>query len=232
MPIWADTGFEGLVSQYKMPVFGQPPSSSQPGYYVWDTTVPLRGSEGPKSTKGDSREPCADTRTLVSIFPGANVHPSSQYSRTQGAPRPVDTHSGIWASKSPHVASMGVCVRGQAAQTASSPLARQVKTKDESRSVGRISKQWGGLLREALTDEDDFGLQFPLDLDVKVKAVLLGATFLIVSWLSLPLRCPWKLFVLAGVLQGAVRVGGHVGGSGGSRSGLWWLSQAAGPISC
>lgn len=58
----------------------------------------------------------------------------------------------------------------------------QVKTKDESRSVGRISKQWGGLLREALTDADDFGLQFPVDLDVRVKAVLLGATFLIVSW--------------------------------------------------
>ncbi|XP_046317980.1 phospholipid scramblase 3 isoform X2 [Marmota monax] len=55
----------------------------------------------------------------------------------------------------------------------------EVKTRDESRSVGRISKQWGGLLREALTDADDFGLQFPLDLDVKVKAVLLGATFLI-----------------------------------------------------
>ncbi|XP_008854048.1 phospholipid scramblase 3 isoform X2 [Nannospalax galili] len=55
----------------------------------------------------------------------------------------------------------------------------EVKTKDESRSVGRISKQWGGLLREALTDADDFGLQFPMDLDVRAKAVLLGATFLI-----------------------------------------------------
>ncbi|XP_078229032.1 phospholipid scramblase 3 isoform X4 [Callithrix jacchus] len=55
----------------------------------------------------------------------------------------------------------------------------EVKTRDESRSVGRISKQWGGLVREALTDADDFGLQFPLDLDVRVKAVLLGATFLI-----------------------------------------------------
>lgn len=58
-----------------------------------------------------------------------------------------------------------------------------MKTPDESRSVGRISKQWGGLLREALTDSDDFGLQFPMDLDMRMKAVLLGATFLIVSWL-------------------------------------------------
>uniref|UniRef100_A0A5F8HCG5 Phospholipid scramblase n=1 Tax=Monodelphis domestica TaxID=13616 RepID=A0A5F8HCG5_MONDO len=57
----------------------------------------------------------------------------------------------------------------------------EVKTKDESRSVGRISKQWGGIVPEALTDADQFGLQFPLDLDVRLKAVLLGAAFLIVS---------------------------------------------------
>uniref|UniRef100_G3VTV2 Phospholipid scramblase n=1 Tax=Sarcophilus harrisii TaxID=9305 RepID=G3VTV2_SARHA len=55
----------------------------------------------------------------------------------------------------------------------------EVKTKDESRSVGRISKQWGGIVPEALTDADQFGLQFPLDLDVRLKAVLLGAAFLI-----------------------------------------------------
>lgn len=78
-----------------------------------------------------------------------------------------------------------------------------MKTLDESRSVGRISKQWGGLLQEALTDADDFGLQFPLDLDVRVKAVLLGATFLIVSWL--PLLCShWRLCVLPGLLLGKV----------------------------
>ncbi|XP_074838986.1 phospholipid scramblase 3 isoform X3 [Carettochelys insculpta] len=55
----------------------------------------------------------------------------------------------------------------------------EVKTSDESRSVGRISKQWGGLLKEVFTDADAFGIQFPLDLDVKMKAVLLGACFLI-----------------------------------------------------
>lgn len=57
----------------------------------------------------------------------------------------------------------------------------QVKTRDESRGVGRISKQWSGLLKEVFTDTDNFGIQFPMDLDVKVKAVLLGACFLIVS---------------------------------------------------
>lgn len=62
--------------------------------------------------------------------------------------------------------------------------------------MGRISKEWGGLLREALTDADDFGLQFPIDLDVRVKAVLLGATFLIVSRLPQP-PLPASPFVLS-----------------------------------
>lgn len=47
--------------------------------------------------------------------------------------------------------------------------------------VGKISKQWMGFVREAFTDADNFGIQFPLDLDVKMKAVMLGACFLIVS---------------------------------------------------
>ncbi|XP_077204866.1 phospholipid scramblase 1-like isoform X2 [Paroedura picta] len=55
----------------------------------------------------------------------------------------------------------------------------EVKTTDEQYSVGRISKQWTGLVRELFTDTDNFGVQFPLDLDVKMKAVLLGACFLI-----------------------------------------------------
>lgn len=45
--------------------------------------------------------------------------------------------------------------------------------------IGRISKQWSGLLQEGYTDADNFGVQFPMDLDVKMKAVLMGACFLI-----------------------------------------------------
>lgn len=56
----------------------------------------------------------------------------------------------------------------------------QLKGKDGGEPIGRISKQWTGLVKEALTDTDNFGIQFPLDLDVKMKAVLLGACFLIV----------------------------------------------------
>jgi len=50
---------------------------------------------------------------------------------------------------------------------------------DGSNQVGRISKQWSGLVREAFTDADTFGITFPMDLDVKVKATMLGACFLI-----------------------------------------------------
>lgn len=51
--------------------------------------------------------------------------------------------------------------------------------------IGRISKQWSGLVHEAFTDKDNFGIQFPLNLDVKMKAVLLGACFLIVRHVAL-----------------------------------------------
>lgn len=52
---------------------------------------------------------------------------------------------------------------------------------DEVSKIGKISKQWAGLLREAFTDSDNFGINFPMDLDVKMKAVMIGACFLIVS---------------------------------------------------
>lgn len=48
-------------------------------------------------------------------------------------------------------------------------------------NVGKISKQWSGLGREMFTDADHFGINFPMDLDVKLKAVMLGACMLIVS---------------------------------------------------
>jgi len=54
----------------------------------------------------------------------------------------------------------------------------KVETPDGN-EVGMISKQWSGLGREAFTDADNFGVSFPQDLDVKAKAVLLGAVFLI-----------------------------------------------------
>uniref|UniRef100_A0A673VQN3 Phospholipid scramblase n=1 Tax=Suricata suricatta TaxID=37032 RepID=A0A673VQN3_SURSU len=55
----------------------------------------------------------------------------------------------------------------------------EIKSLEEEMIVGKISKQWTGFVREAFTDADNFGIQFPLDLDVKMKAVMLGACFLI-----------------------------------------------------
>ncbi|CAB1353102.1 unnamed protein product [Coregonus sp. 'balchen'] len=55
----------------------------------------------------------------------------------------------------------------------------EVMGKDHDQPIGRISKQWSGLIKEAFTDTDNFGIQFPMDLDVKMKAVLMGACILI-----------------------------------------------------
>lgn len=57
-----------------------------------------------------------------------------------------------------------------------------VTSKDGAQKVGKITKQWSGLVREAFTDADNFGISFPMDLDVNIKAVMLGACFLIVSF--------------------------------------------------
>jgi len=55
----------------------------------------------------------------------------------------------------------------------------KVKSVQTGAEVGMITKQWSGFAKEAFTDADNFGISFPLDLDVKVKATLLGALFLI-----------------------------------------------------
>ena len=54
-----------------------------------------------------------------------------------------------------------------------------VLSADGGEKVGKITKQWTGLALEAFTDADNFGISFPMDLDVKIKATLLGAVFLI-----------------------------------------------------
>ena len=66
--------------------------------------------------------------------------------------------------------------------------------------MGKISKQWSGLLREAFTDADYFGITFPMDLDVKMKAVMIGACFLIVSTVA-QLQIHMLCFVIVSTLQ-------------------------------
>ena len=45
--------------------------------------------------------------------------------------------------------------------------------------IGKITKKWSGLLKEAFTKADNFGVTFPAELDVNRKSLLLGAVFLI-----------------------------------------------------
>ncbi len=44
---------------------------------------------------------------------------------------------------------------------------------------GKITKKWSGLLKEGFTDADNFGVMFPAEWNVKLKALFLGAVFLI-----------------------------------------------------
>ncbi|KAI6649711.1 Phospholipid scramblase 2-like [Oopsacas minuta] len=46
-------------------------------------------------------------------------------------------------------------------------------------NVGNVTKQFSGLAKELFTTADNFGITFPMDLDVRMKAVVLGACFLI-----------------------------------------------------
>ncbi|KAK7047721.1 Phospholipid scramblase 3, partial [Halocaridina rubra] len=57
----------------------------------------------------------------------------------------------------------------------------EVLSQDGAVKVGTITKQWRGFCAEAFTDTDNFGITFPLDMEVKSKALLIGAMFLIVS---------------------------------------------------
>ncbi|MBN2211004.1 MAG: hypothetical protein JW709_06370 [Sedimentisphaerales bacterium] len=46
-------------------------------------------------------------------------------------------------------------------------------------AYGKITKKWSGLLKEAFTDADNFGVTYPAEWDIQTKAVFLGAVFLI-----------------------------------------------------
>nr|CAH8853118.1 unnamed protein product [Trichobilharzia regenti] len=45
--------------------------------------------------------------------------------------------------------------------------------------IGKITKKWTNVLQELFTDADNFGVTFPMDLEVRMKAVVLAAVFLI-----------------------------------------------------
>ena len=45
--------------------------------------------------------------------------------------------------------------------------------------IAQIRKEFAGVMQEMATDADTFGVEFPLNLDARMKAVLIGAVFLI-----------------------------------------------------
>lgn len=49
----------------------------------------------------------------------------------------------------------------------------------EEQEVGRISKKWGGMLKEMFTDADVFGMEVDDNVPNELRAILLVATFLI-----------------------------------------------------
>ncbi|CAD7673565.1 unnamed protein product [Nyctereutes procyonoides] len=57
----------------------------------------------------------------------------------------------------------------------------EVKTINEKLTIGKISKYWSGFVNDVFTNADNFGIHVPADLDVTVKAAMIGACFLFVS---------------------------------------------------
>uniref|UniRef100_A0A8D0DWS4 Phospholipid scramblase n=1 Tax=Salvator merianae TaxID=96440 RepID=A0A8D0DWS4_SALMN len=55
----------------------------------------------------------------------------------------------------------------------------EVKTLDGKSTIGSVSRQWTGFAREAATDASNFNIRLPVDLDIKVKAMVMGASFLL-----------------------------------------------------
>ena len=45
--------------------------------------------------------------------------------------------------------------------------------------IGKIAKKWSGTIKEIMTDADNFAVKFPVELEVKTKAMLFATTFLI-----------------------------------------------------
>lgn len=50
----------------------------------------------------------------------------------------------------------------------------------EGNVLGEIRKKWAGFKKEFFTQADNFGITFPIDLDVKLKALLVAACILLV----------------------------------------------------
>ncbi|XP_048397608.1 phospholipid scramblase 1-like [Stegostoma tigrinum] len=59
------------------------------------------------------------------------------------------------------------------------PIKFKIQGFDASKTIGKITKNWSGIFTEAFTDIDNFEIDFPMVLDVRIKTALLGLCFLI-----------------------------------------------------
>jgi len=50
---------------------------------------------------------------------------------------------------------------------------------EEEAEIGKVTKKWAGFAAEIITDAQTFSVEFPMDMDVRQKAVFIGAVFLI-----------------------------------------------------
>lgn len=55
----------------------------------------------------------------------------------------------------------------------------KITSKDGKTELGRIINEWSNIPQKMFTSADNFSLTFPIDLDVRIKAILLSAVFLI-----------------------------------------------------
>ena len=70
---------------------------------------------------------------------------------------------------------------GEEACTISGPIMQPwtFHIRSDGIDCGKITKKWSGLLKETFTDADDFNVTFPVEWNVRLKALVLGAVFLI-----------------------------------------------------
>lgn len=71
--------------------------------------------------------------------------------------------------------------RGKEIYTLKGPLLKPwtFHIRRQSNEVGKITKKWSGLLKETFSDADNFGIEFPTNIDNETKSFLLGTVFLI-----------------------------------------------------
>ena len=67
-----------------------------------------------------------------------------------------------------------------------------MKTINEKLTIGKISKYWSGFVSDVFTNADNFGIHVPADLDVTVKAAMIGACFLFKKLFKI-LQKDWSL---------------------------------------